>query len=407
MKTRFLTTKVLLFLFAASWLNVPGMLYERFSFNKFLAYHGHDLFPFFIPVLLVFIVITAEMSRLSKEKTFIKFSVQDLSFLILCILILFLEVLHSGSIGTKFSFNLFLPIFTFYGFYFLYSRYSYLVRSTDPTRRLLHYSVYLLVFLLCIHLLGYLGFVPHFRAYGGSSSLAIELLANLTRVDVLQANTSSYYAVFLIFIILFFRKLLNFRAFTLTLFFSLALLMLFWNQSRGAMVTLVLVLFIKLMETERITTFYKTLILLFSFTLLTSLAVIFANSRLFNFADSSGLERVTLIYSAVTQIMEYPLLGLGADFEQNFRFGFASKVVVHSWILRFMIGYGIVGFVFILFTYLKMFNQRINFGLLASLGLVLGVMIFETYLFWWMSLLPVFSYYAFRIKQLNQPIKAT
>ena len=383
MKTRFLTTQVLLFLFAASWLNVPGMLYERFSFHKFLAYHGHDLFPFFIPVLLVFIVFTAEMSRLSKEKTFIKFSVQDLSFLILCILILFLEVLHSGSIGTKFSFNLFLPIFTFYGFYFLYSRYSYLVRSTDPTLRLLHYSVYLLVFLLCIHLLGYLGFVPHFRAYGGSSALAIELLTNLTRVDVLQANTSSYYAVFLIFIIL------------------------FWNQSRGAMVTLVLVLFIKLLETERITTFYKTSILLFSFTLLTTLAVMFANSRLFNFADSSGLERMTLIFSAVTQIMEYPFLGLGADFEQNFRFGFASKVVVHSWILRFTIGYGIVGFALILFTYLKMFNQRINFSLIASLGLVAGIMIFETYLFWWLSLLPVLSHYAYRVKLLNQPIKAT
>ena len=157
--------------------------------------------------------------------------------------------------------------------------------------------------------------------------------------------------------------------------------MLFWNQSRGAMVTLVLVLFIKLLETERITTFYKTSILLFSFTLLTTLAVMFANSRLFNFADSSGLERMTLIFSAVTQIMEYPFLGLGADFEQNFRFGFASKVVVHSWILRFTIGYGIVGFALILFTYLKMFNQRINFSLIASLGLVAGIMIFETYLF--------------------------
>ena len=74
MKTRFLTTQVLLFLFAASWLNVPGMLYERFSIHKFLAYHGHDLFPFFLPVFLVFLVFTVEMSRFCKVNTFIKFS---------------------------------------------------------------------------------------------------------------------------------------------------------------------------------------------------------------------------------------------------------------------------------------------------------------------------------------------
>ncbi len=360
-----------------------------------------------MPVLIVFIVFTVEMSRLSKEKTFTKFSVQDFTFLVLLILIIFLEILHPGSIGTKFSFNLFLPIFTFYGFYFVYSRYSYLIRSTDPTLRLLHYSIYLLVFLMFIHLLGYLGFVPHFRAYGGSSSLAIELLSNLTRVDVLQANLSSWYAVLLMFLILFFRKLLNINTYILVLFFSLAFLMLFWNQSRGAMVTLLLVLFIKLLETERIRTLYKILILSFSFSLLIILALILADSRLFNLIDSSGLERLTLIYGALDQIMKYPFLGLGADFEQNFRSGFASKVVVHSWILRFMIGYGVVGFVLIVFTYLKMFNQRINWSLIASLGLVLGIMTFETYLLWWLSLLPVLSHYAYRIEQPDKPIRLT
>ena len=98
------------------------------------------------------------------------------------------------------------PIIFLYFFYFFYDKYSIYINSPNG-ERLINYSIYVLVAICIIHLGGYLGLFPHYRGTAGESSIeGVEALASLKRIDTIQLNLSSYYALFLISITLFFWR---------------------------------------------------------------------------------------------------------------------------------------------------------------------------------------------------------
>ena len=46
--------KILLFLFVASWVNLPAVIYEKWSLVVLTNGHGKNLIPYFLPCLFLF-----------------------------------------------------------------------------------------------------------------------------------------------------------------------------------------------------------------------------------------------------------------------------------------------------------------------------------------------------------------
>ena len=91
------------------------------------------------------------------------------------------------------------------------------------------------------------------------------------------------------------------------------------------------------------------------------MAFTFSDLRIFDLVDSSGLERILMVIMSYEQIIQYPFLGMGAGFELQFRLPAINPKLMHSYILRYAIAYGLIGFITILIFYLSLHRKiKIN-----------------------------------------------
>lgn len=397
---RLLQHKILFFLFVAAWLNLPGLFYERFSFDSFLAYHGKNLIPFFIPILAVLLIGLFHLNYQSKNSNASFVKKDFIFFYLMLTALIILELINSGIYGYSFSIRTIQPLFFLYFFYFFYDKYSNYISSPNG-ERLINYSIFVLIIILLIHLGGYLGLFPHYRGTGGESSIeGIEALSTISRIDTIQLNLSSYYALFLVSITLFFwqgsslGRLIRFFAFVL------AVTVIYWNQTRGAMYITFAFFAYKLLITN--IPILIRIVLSFSFILgIFILAFTFSDLRIFDLVDSSGLERILMIIMSYEQIIQYPFFGMGAGFESEFRLPGIFPKLMHSYILRYAISYGLIGLLLIIAFYFSL-HRRIKYRyLLVSLGLFFGIGLFETYIQWWLGLVPLIASFASQKEKLS------
>ena len=131
------------------------------------------------------------------------------------------------------------------------------------------------------------------------------------------------------------------------------------------------------------------------------LAFTFSDLRIFDLVDSSGLERILMIIMSYEQIIQYPFFGMGAGFESEFRLPGIFPKLMHSYILRYAISYGLIGLLLIIAFYFSL-HRRIKYRyLLVSLGLFFGIGLFETYIQWWLGLVPLIASFASQKEKLS------
>ena len=78
-----------------------------------MAFHGHNLLPYLLPIIFLFIMVLGQMSIDSGQRMFSRLVKSDVYALLFFITILALETYHSGGTGLPFSFRIFLPLFFF------------------------------------------------------------------------------------------------------------------------------------------------------------------------------------------------------------------------------------------------------------------------------------------------------
>jgi len=382
----FIQNKLFIFLFVAAWLNLPGLIYERFSLDKLLAYHGHNLVPFFLPILYFGILIYLFIaSRFYKYESF-KISAQHIIIFLAVLGIFSLELLNSALYGFRISLRIIQPIIFLIFFYTLFKGFS-LFNSTINKKLLAKYSFYIVGLILFIHMLGFMGLVPHFLSVADTDGR----IANLTgssRLNVVQMNISSYYAVFMLVLIFFCSDQMEIKRRYLFFFFILSIALIFLNQSRGAILLGLAFIFLKIFYFKS-NIFIKFLLLIFSLIGLLGLITVFGGSRITDLGDSSGLERILMILYTWNQIQDYPWLGQGAAFENSFRLPGIVPLLIHSFILRYTVAYGIIGTLLFFVIYYVMHKKPTIKALVITYGFLFGIGIFETYVQWWLSILPI------------------
>lgn len=397
--TSLLQHKILFFLFIAAWLNLPGLIYERFGLDSLLAYHGKNLIPFFIPVLVILLIGLFHLNYQYQNKSALYVKKDFLIFYFMISILICIELVNSGIYGYRFLMRTIQPIIFLYFFYFFYDKYSIYINSPNG-ERLINYSIYVLVAICIIHLGGYLGLFPHYRGTAGESSIeGVEALASLKRIDTIQLNLSSYYALFLISITLFFWRGSSLGKWFRLFAFAVAFLVIYWNQTRGALYITFAFFAYKLLLINMPIFIRIIMSLVFVLGILV-MAFTFSDLRIFDLVDSSGLERILMVIMSYEQIIQYPFLGMGAGFELQFRLPAINPKLMHSYILRYAIAYGLIGFITILIFYLSLHRKIKNKYLLVSLGLFLGIGLFETYIQWWLSLVPLIASYASQKEEL-------
>ncbi|MDA9082162.1 hypothetical protein N9K19_00685 [Gammaproteobacteria bacterium] len=389
---------LLAWFFIAAWINLPGLLYERFGIDSFLAFHGKNLLPFFIPLLIITIILIFQLNHDSKRNLFQKFSVTELAAFLFLFYIVLLEAYHSASSGIPFSWRVINPLICFYFFYVFYLRFSYLAGTSDLNEMIITYSAYILFFILVIHLLGYAGLFPHYKGTGGEGTVeGVLAITTGGRIDVIQLNLSSYYAAFLVAICLFYSKYTKLGIILKSAMLITALFAVYWNQTRGAFIVILALFILWIAFNPRINFFFKALLLVSMISIISGLAITFSGSRIFNLVDSSGLERILMYVDAYYQILLYPFFGLGEGFENTFRPGLFAPLLVHSFILRYTIAYGIVSVGIFLLIFFFMHAKASFKYRLVSFALFIGIGSFETYIFWWFSILPILAIQATKI----------
>lgn len=389
-------------LFIAAWINLPRLFYERFGLDSLLAFHGHNLLPFFLPLLIASIILILQLNHDSKQKLFHKFHFTEVVAFFFILYLVGLEAFHSASSGIPFSWRVINPLIVFYLFYLFYLRFTYLAASSNFNEILIKYSACILFLILVVHLLGYAGFFPHYRGSAGEGTAeGIRAITTGVRADTIQLNLSSYYGAFLIAICLFYSKYMRIGVALNRLMIVTALLVIYWNQTRGAFLVVLALYVLSIIFNPRIHFLIKALLLILMISVIGGLAISFSGSRIFNLVDSSGLERILMYVDSYHQIMLYPFFGLGEGFENTFRPGLFSPLLVHSFIIRYAIAYGLISVAIFLYIFFMMHAGASFKYKLVSFVLLIGIGTFETYIFWWFSILPIIAAYATKIDAQN------
>ena len=116
--TSLLQHKILFFLFIAAWLNLPGLIYERFGLDSLLAYHGKNLIPFFIPVLVILLIGLFHLNYQYQNKSALYVKKDFLIFYFMISILICIELVNSGIYGYRFLMRTIQPIIFLYFFYF-------------------------------------------------------------------------------------------------------------------------------------------------------------------------------------------------------------------------------------------------------------------------------------------------
>jgi len=410
--------KILLFLFVSSWINLPGIFYEKFSWTILTAYHGHNIIPYFLPVLAVFVLyfllrlITGlKFTNIYQVLQGLRFHIEDIFFLILIGTMVLINYITSVTNGNDPNLRMIFPIIWAHFFYFFYIRFAYISIIPNVQNYFIKSVLFACFLIIILQLLMNFGIIP-----GLSDPFSAEIIwkyLHFVRVNAAHIGFTSYLVFFILFILLNYKTNIVLSPFLYYSLISLILLILAMNQTRGAILGVVIVLLATLLNNFNI----KKMLLLISILILSYFAYqkskevkVFSNEtivadqlvkeykisehRVINLYDSSGRERIDLYIFAIKTFLEKPIIGHGSSIAGELRFVSKEgrfRSIVHSYYLRIMQAFGLVGLLCLL-AYLKsMFFHKYNFLNFMGILVIFIIFSFETYLYHWITLLAVFN----------------
>tara|TARA_Y100000748_G_C15498406_1_gene489088 strand:- start:2297 stop:3544 length:1248 start_codon:yes stop_codon:yes gene_type:complete len=384
--------KILIFLFVASWVNLPGLIYEKWSLDSLTAGHGHNLIPYLLPCLALFFAYyffrSDWSSRFSNPAYGIanmvvnKSTMEDRVLVVLIIYMILINHITAIADSSESNLRMIMPLITAHFFYWLYKRYSYISRIDDMHDFFGQCVFFSILIMLILQLLMFMGFIPGLVDIADADTR--EKVTNLIQVNGMHIGDTSYTALILLFLLLFYKiKLPNYIIFIgyVIIFLTLAV-----NQVRGALLPTAILLLLYFCNKL---TVRKVIFL--GLTLLIGINLYLNNMdhRVFSF-ESSANERFMLMEKTFDIFLEHPIFGQGSYFAQNLRFGFNTGLVVHNYYLRFLVSYGVVGFAIFLCYLQPLFLRQFRYKDWVGLFVVFSIFSFDAYFVWAMLIIATF-----------------
>ncbi len=383
------------------------MVYEKFSWDFMVAYHGKNLFPFLLPALLLFVIYTYVRSVLSTRHNNYLYgflvapdhqsAIIDKLFIILLAYMLLINYSTAIINQTEWNFRFILPLISAHLFYFFYVRYIRVTNINNIDTYFYKCVVFAIFLILILQLLMFSGVIPGLTAV--YSSEIYEKIFNCIRVDGEHIGYTSYLGTILLYLMLFHGKKLPIyycAVVYLTLFSVLII-----NQTRGALLIAITLLFCYFISLKNIRTFISAL----SVAILLSVVFWFlcvdgSAHRVLSY-DSSAQARVHLMVETVNVITgEGLMFGNGSFFTQNIRFGKTiDQQIVHNYYLRFLASYGLIGFAIFLYYFKHLFANKLSYVNIIGLFVIFSIFTFEPYLMWSIYIIAIFS----RVDQVKTP----
>tara|TARA_Y100001935_G_scaffold197956_1_gene166196 strand:- start:595 stop:1830 length:1236 start_codon:yes stop_codon:yes gene_type:complete len=384
--------KILLFFFVAAWVNLPGMVYEKWSLDILTLGHGKNMIPYLLPLLLFFFCYYFYRSEWSTRFSNPFYGVahmivnktrtEDKVLGVLIIYMIFINHITAILDSSESNLRMIMPLITAHFFYWLYRRYSY-ISKIDNLKDFFGQCIFFSVMImLSLQMLMFLGFIP--GLVDDTAADTQEKLFNFIQVNGSHIASSSYTALILLFLLLFYK--IKLPAPIILMGFVLIFIALIVNQVRGALlpaaILLILYSFGKL-------NFRNILFLIVATYLVAMFIYTNQDHRVFSF-DSSANERVLLMTKTWEAFIEYPIFGQGSYFAQNLRFGFTTQFVVHNYYLRFLVSYGVIGFLIFLCYLQPLFLRRFTYRDIVGLFVVFSIFTFDAYLYWAIMIIAAF-----------------
>jgi len=133
--------KTLVFLFVLSWIDLPRIIYGKFSWDFMMAYHGKNLFPFLTPIVLLFMVnyyLRSDFSLRHKNSLYgfltmliSRHTIADTIFILLISYMILINYLTAIIDQSDTNFRFILPLVSAHLFYFFYVRFSQVTVIND------------------------------------------------------------------------------------------------------------------------------------------------------------------------------------------------------------------------------------------------------------------------------------
>lgn len=376
--------KIVLFLFVASWVNLPGVIYEKWSLDVLTNGHGKNLIPYFLPCLFLFFsyyFVTSDWNHRFKNPIYgvltmflNKSNMEDRLLVILIIYMVFLNHIWAIIDSSESNLRMIMPLITAHMFFWLYKRYSYVSKINNVNDFFGQCVFFAILIMLILQLLMFMGIVPGLTdLYDADSQRKI---VGFLQINGKHIATTSFMALILMFLLLFYE--IKLPRYVIAVGYVIIFLVLIINQVRGALLPLaaLLVLYFCSKLTIRNVTILGVLT-----ALVISLYFNNLDHRVFSF-DSSANERLLLMNKTFEAFLEHPIFGRGSYFIQNLRFGFTTKFVVHNYYLRFLTAYGIVGFLIFLCYLQPLFLRKLRYKYLVGLFVVFSIASFDAYFIW-------------------------
>ena len=384
--------KLILFLFVVSWINLPGVIYEKWSWDFLTNGHGHNLIPYLLPCLLLFFsyyfIRSDWSSRFSNPVYGVANMILNKSTMedrVLVVLIVYMIVINNITAiidSSESNFRMIMPLLTAHFFYWLYKRYSYVSKISNVNDFFGQCVFFSILIMLILQLLMFMGFVPGLVDIADAETQL--QLQSFIQVNGGHLAITSYVALMLLFLLLFYK--IKLPTYVIVIGYVLIFSVLIVNQVRGALLPAVILLLLYFFSKL---TIRNTIILGSLVAIVTSFYFNNLDSRIFSF-DSSANERVLLLQETFKVFIENPIFGHGSYFTQNLRFGFTTQFVVHNYYLRFMVAYGLVGFVIFLCYFQPLFLRQVRYKYLVGLFVVFSIFSFSTYLYWAILIIATF-----------------
>ncbi len=384
--------KILLFLFVASWVNIPGILYEKWTLDSLTAGHGKNMIPYFLPLLFLFFSYYFYRSEWSArfDNPFYgvahmivnKTKTEDKVLGVLIIYMIIINHITAILDSSESNLRMILPLISAHFFYWLYRRYSH-ISKIDNLKDFFGQCVFFSIFiLLCLQMLMFLGFIPGLVDTAGAETN--QLIFSFIQVNGMHIASTSFMALILLFLLLFYK--IKLPAPIIFMGFVIIFVALIVNQVRGALLPAAILLFIYFLGKLSLR---NTLFLIMAASLVLMLYLNNQDHRVFSF-DSSATERIILIKKTWEAFIEYPIFGQGSYFAQNLRFGFTTQFVVHNYYLRFLVSYGVIGFIIFLCYLQPLFLRKFRYKDLVGLFVVFSIFTFEAYFLWAILIIATF-----------------
>jgi hypothetical protein len=396
--------RCLVFLCVASWVKLPGVFYEKMGWDFFLSHHGHNLFPYFLPIIGYFIIyffyrtyVLSDQKNIFHAIGSVNLRVEDKFFIVIVLYMLIVNNFTGIYYNLDSNLRMILPMIMGHFFYFFYIRFT----NITVIPNVHHFFVFCLtlsiLIILLMQLAMFAGLMP-----GITNMVVTDVflkLISFERVNGLHIGFSSYVSVFLLFILLFHKPFIN--NLYLSIIYVSLFLVIIANQTRGAILIAITLILLSLFKGITISKFF-CIAFLVVFTII--LFLLYSDNRLFNLFDSSGNHRLNLMFHAIDAFIQNPIFGYGSEaVAKNIRYIHSDghSMVVHSYYLRFLMAYGYVGIIIFLIYYKSMFVNRLTYINLIGLFVIFAIYTFETYLYHFAYIAAVFSHFNYIDNKYN------